>query len=75
VSIRGASGANTLFAALVKAWLARRSRRYLRFIRTDSYWVNQIESFFALITEKAMRRGSVSVVVKDLAGKIGHFII
>jgi putative transposase len=43
--------------ARVKAWMARRSRWHLHFIPTYSSWLNQVERFFALITEKSIRRG------------------
>jgi len=44
--------------ARVKAWLARRPRWHLHFIPTYSSWLNQVERFFALITDKTIRRGS-----------------
>jgi putative transposase len=59
--------------ARVKAWLARRPRWHLHFIPTYSSWLNQVERFFALITDKAIRRGSFSSV-KDLVGKVDHFV-
>ena len=59
--------------ARVKAWLARRPRWHLHFIPTYSSWLNQVERFFALLTEKAVRRGSFSSV-KDLVGKVDHFV-
>ena len=43
------------------------------FIPTYSSWLNQVERFFALVTEKAIRRGSFGSV-KELLGKIGHFV-
>jgi putative transposase len=57
----------------VKAWLARRPRWHLHFIPTYSSWLNQVERFFALITDKAIRRGSFSSV-KDLITKVDHFV-
>jgi transposase len=57
----------------VKAWLAQRPRWHLHFIPTYSSWLNLVERFFALITDKAIRRGSFSSV-KDLIGKIDHFV-
>jgi hypothetical protein len=42
-------------------------------IPTYSSWLNMVERFFALITEKAIRRGSFSSV-KDLVNKIDHFV-
>jgi putative transposase len=59
--------------ARVKAWLARRPRWHIHFIPTYSSWLNQVERFFALITEKAIRRGSFSSV-KDLVDKVDHFV-
>ena len=59
--------------ARVKAWMARRPRWHIHFIPTYSSWLNQVERFFALITEKAIRRGSFSSV-KDLVGKVDHFV-
>lgn len=57
----------------VKAWLAQRPRWHLHFIPTYSSWLNLVERFFALITDKAIRRGSFHSV-KDLIGKIDHFV-
>jgi putative transposase len=59
--------------ARVKAWLARRPRWHLHFIPTYSSWLNQVERFFALITDKTIRRGSFSSV-KDLVAKVDHFV-
>jgi putative transposase len=59
--------------ARVRSWLARRPRWHIHFIPTYSSWLNQIERFFSLVTDKAIRRGSFSSV-KDLVGKIDHFV-
>ena len=59
--------------ARVKAWLARRPRWHIHFVPTYSSWLNQVERFFALITDKAIRRGSFSSV-KDLISKVDHFV-
>jgi len=59
--------------ARVKVWLARRPRWHLHFIPTYSSWLNQVERFFSLITDKAIRRGSFGSV-KELVGKIDHFV-
>jgi len=45
----------------------------MHFIPTYSSWLNQVERFFGLITDKAIRRGSFSSV-KDLINKIDHFV-
>lgn len=59
--------------AKVRAWLARRSRFHLHFIPTYSSWLNQVERWFALITNQAIRRGSFDSVT-DLKRKINAFV-
>lgn len=59
--------------ARVKAGLARHPRWHLHFIPTYSSWLNLVERSFALITDKAIRRGSFTSV-KDLVRKIDHFV-
>jgi putative transposase len=59
--------------AKVKAWLAQRPRWHMHFTPTYSSWINIVERFFALITERAIRRGS-DRSVKDLIGRIHHFV-
>ena len=57
----------------VKAWLAARPRWQLHFIPTYSSWLNQVERFFGLITDKAIRRGSFTSV-RQLIQRIDHFV-
>lgn len=57
----------------VKAWLATRARWHMHFIPTYSSWLNMVERFFSLITDKAIRRGSFRSV-KDLTEHIDHFV-
>lgn len=59
--------------AKVKAWFAARARWHVHFTPTYSSWVNLVERFFALITDKAIRRGSFRSV-NELVGKIDHFV-
>lgn len=59
--------------AKVKAWLARRPRFHLHFTPTYSSWLNQVERWFALITNQAIRRGSFDSVT-DLKRKINEFV-
>ena len=60
--------------AKVKAWLAKRPHWHIHFIHDPiALWLNMVERFFALITEKAIRRGSFSSV-KDLVNKIDRFV-
>ena len=46
----------------VKRWLLRHPEYHLHFIPTSSSWLNQIERFFAEITEKRIRRGAFTSV-------------
>ena len=46
----------------VKRWLLRHPAYHLHFIPTSSSWLNQIERFFAEITEKRIRRGAFKSV-------------
>lgn len=57
----------------VKRWLRRNKRVVLHFIPTSSSWLNLVERFFGLITEKQIRRGVYSSV-SELEQKIMAFI-
>lgn len=57
----------------IKAWPATRSRWHMHFIPTYSSWLNQVERFFSLITDKAIRRGSFTSV-KQLVERIEHCV-
>jgi putative transposase len=59
--------------AKVKTWLARRSRFHLHYTPTYSSWLNQVERWFGLITQSAIRRGSFTSVT-DLRRQIEHFV-
>ena len=41
----------------IQHWLARRPRYHLHFTPTSSSWLNQVERWFAALTEKQLRRG------------------
>ena len=45
-------------APLVRAWLKRHPRFVVHFTPTYSSWLNQVERWFAELTNKAIRRGS-----------------
>ncbi len=50
-------------------WLARHPRFHLHFTPTYSSWLNQVERWFALLTDKRLRRGthtSVAALEKDI---------
>ncbi len=59
--------------AKVKAWLAQRPRYHVHYTPTYASWLNQVERWFGLITQKAIRRGSFSSV-KQLISKIKQFV-
>lgn len=42
----------------VKRWLLRHPRFQLHFTPTHASWLNQVERFFGLLTDHALRRGS-----------------
>lgn len=57
---------------LIKKWLLSHPRFHLHFIPTHSSWLNQIERWFALLTEKQLKRGSFHSV-KELERAIMEF--
>lgn len=57
----------------VKRWIARRPRYHVHFTPTYSSWINQVEMWFNIITQKAIRRGTFTSV-KDLRKKIERFV-
>ncbi|CAG9166289.1 IS630 family transposase ISRso5 [Cupriavidus laharis] len=57
----------------VKTWLARHPRFHLHFTPTYSSWLNQVERWFALITERAIRRNSFTSV-RQLRQQIDLFV-
>jgi transposase len=44
--------------ALIHRWLAKHPRYHLHFTPTSASWINLVERFFALLTEKQVRRGT-----------------
>jgi transposase len=58
---------------LIRAWLAKRPRWHVHLTPTSSSWLNQVERFFALLTDKKIRRG-VHRNVADLQADISAFI-
>ncbi len=57
----------------VKRWFARRPYYHIHFTPTGSSWLNQIERWFALLTEKCIRRGSFRSV-HELKQRIDEYI-
>ena len=59
--------------AKVKEWLMQRPRSHLHFTPTYASWINQVERWFGIITQKAIRRGSFHNV-GELTRKINDFV-
>ena len=57
----------------VKAWLEKHPRFHLHFTPTSASWLNQVERFFALITQESIRRGAFSSV-PDLESAIMAYL-
>ena len=54
---------------LVRSWLLKRPRWHVHLTPTSASWLNQVERFFALITERKIRRGvyrSVAALRADI---------
>ena len=51
-------------SALVQRWLGRKKRQrfHFHFTPTSSSWLNQVERFFGLITDRMIRRGTFHTV-------------
>jgi transposase len=48
---------------LIRNWLVKRPRWHVHLTPTSASWLNQVERFFALITERKIRRGVYRSVV------------
>lgn len=57
----------------VRRWVAARPRFHVHYTPTYSSWLNQVEIWFNLITQRAIRRGSFRSV-KDLVATIDNFV-
>jgi len=57
----------------VRNWLAQRPRYHIHYTPTYSSWLNQVEIWFNIITQKAIRRGSFSST-QQLTKKIDQFV-
>lgn len=59
--------------AKVKRWLALHPRYHVHYTPTYASWLNQVEIWFNLITQKAIRRGTFKSV-KELITKIDNYV-
>ncbi len=57
----------------VQQWFARRPRYHLHFTPTSSSWLNQVERWFAKITDERIRRGAF-LAITDLEQAILDYI-
>ena len=57
----------------VRRWLAARPRYHIHYTPTYSSWLNQVEIWFNIITQKAIRRGSFKSV-PQLVKRIQAFV-
>ena len=58
---------------LIRRWLAKRPHYHLHFTPTGASWINLVERFFALLTEKQIRRG-VHRSTRELEQAIRHYL-
>ncbi|MGB9033947.1 MAG: IS630 family transposase [Paeniglutamicibacter sp.] len=62
--------------AEIKMWLGKHPRFHLHFTPTGSSWMNQVERWFGLLTDKLIRRGvhtSVKALENDITAWIEHW--
>jgi len=57
----------------VRRWLAVRPRYHVHYTPTYASWLNQVEIWFNIITQRAIRRGTFRSV-KDLINKIQNYV-
>ena len=58
---------------LIQNWLAKRPRFHAHFTPTSASWLNLMERWFALLTERQLRRG-VHRPTRELKAAIDDFI-
>nr|WP_241255683.1 IS630 family transposase [Candidatus Protofrankia californiensis] len=60
----------------VEAWLEKNPHVHFHFTPVGSSWINQIETWFGVITRQSIRRGtfsSVKVLIKQIRDYISHW--
>lgn len=58
---------------IIRDWLAKRPRWHVHYTPTSASWINQVERFFALLTERQIKRG-VHRSLDALHSAIDNFI-
>lgn len=59
--------------ALIRRWLAKRPHYHVHFTPTGASWINLVERFFGLLTEKQIRRG-IHRSTRELEQAIRHYL-
>lgn len=59
--------------ALIQRWLAKRPRFHVHFTPTSASWLNLVERWFGLLTEKQIRRGA-HTSTRDLEATIYRYL-
>jgi putative transposase len=59
--------------AAIKRWRTLPKRWHVHYTPTYASWLNQVEIWFNLITQRAIRRGTFSSV-KELIAKIEEYV-
>jgi transposase len=57
----------------VKRWFARRPRYHVHFTPTSASWLNQVERFFGLLTDRRIRRGTFGSI-RELEAAIRDYL-
>jgi transposase len=60
-------------APIIKAWLAKHPRYHLHFTPTHGSWLNQVERWFGLLTQRQIKRGAHKSVA-SLKAAIEEFL-
>jgi len=60
-------------APIIKAWLAKRPRYHVHFTPTHGSWLNQVERWFGLLTQRQIKRGA-HMSVAALKAAIEEFL-
>ena len=58
---------------LIRRWFAKRPRFHVHFTPTSASWLNLVERWFALLTEKQLRRG-IHQSNRELEAAIYHYL-
>ena len=59
--------------AMIRRWLAKRPHYHVHFTPTGAWWINLVRRFFALLTEKQIRR-AVHRSTRELEQLIRHYL-